>query len=91
MRTRRESRSFYYLKQGFNLIGIACPADGYTAFQLLTDLTFENAVSIQRFDPHTGTFETAAFQSDGQLVGTDFPITPGEGYFIFMKQELSGF
>lgn len=81
----------YDLKSDFNLIGIACPPEGYTAFQLLTDLGLENAASIQRFSPEKGAFETASFDKDGQLVGFDFEIVPGEGYFIFMKQEVLGF
>jgi hypothetical protein len=81
----------YDLEQGFNLIGIACPPAGYTAFQLLTDLGFENAASIQRFSPEKGGFETASFKEDGELVGFDFQIVPGEGYFIYMKQDVFGF
>jgi pimeloyl-ACP methyl ester carboxylesterase len=81
----------YDLKSGFNLIGIACPPAAYTAFQLLTSLGFENVASIQRFSPEKGAFETASFNQDGELVGFDFEIVPGEGYFIFMKQEVLGF
>jgi hypothetical protein len=79
------------LRQGFNLIGFACSPDGYSAHQLLTDLGFDNVASIQRFDPQTGAFETASFNQDGELVGFDFEIVPGEGYFIFMTQEVFGF
>ena len=74
------------LKEGFNLIGIACPADGYTALQLLTDLGSENIANIQRYCTDKGAFETAGFGQNGQVVGVNFPIIPGEGYFIYMKQ-----
>ena len=73
------------LKPGFNLVGFACPADEYTVFQLLSDLGSENVTSIQRYSTTNGVFETAGFGPDGQLVGVDFPIVAGEGYFIYMK------
>ena len=73
------------LKPGFNLVGIACPADGYTAFQLLSDLGCENIASIQRYSTDKGAFETAGFGPDGQVVGVNFVIVPAEGYFIYMK------
>ena len=79
------------LEQGFNLIGIACPEDGYSAYQLLTVLGNGNVSSIQRYSTEKGAFETAGFDPVGQLVGIDFPIVPGEGYFVYMKQEVLGF
>ena len=79
------------LKQGFNLVGSACLAEGYSAYQLLNDLGSENVSSIQRYVPDKGAFETAGFGPDGQPVGVDFPIIRGEGYFIFMKQDVPDF
>jgi flagellar hook assembly protein FlgD len=73
------------LKEGFNLVGFACPVDGYTAFQLLSDLGSENVANIQRYSTEKGAFETAGFGPNSQVVGVDFPIIPGEGYFIYMK------
>ena len=47
--------------------------------------------SIQRFNPTIGLFETAAYDQNGQPSGVDFAIVPGEGYFVFMKQDKLGF
>jgi hypothetical protein len=79
------------LEPGFNLIGIACPADEYSAFDLLSSLGSENVSSVQRYSTNKGAFETAGFGPDGQLVGVDFLIIPGEGYFVYMKQEVLDF
>ena len=77
--------STHYLRPGFNLVGFACPENGYSAYQLLNNLGYENISSIQRYSTDKGVFETAGFGPDGQVVGVDFPIVRGEGYFIFMK------
>ena len=62
-----------------------------TAFQILQAIGDETVISsIQRFNPDTGKFETAGYLN-GQIVGVDFPISTGEGYFIYMKQEVMGF
>jgi len=72
-------------KPGFNLVGFACPANGYSAYQLLNDLGSEDVASIQRYSTEKGAFETAGFDPDGQFVGVDFIIVAGEGYFIYTK------
>jgi len=73
------------LEPGFNLIGIACPTERYRAFDLLSNLGSAYVSSIQRYSTEKGAFETAGFGLDGQLVGVDFPIVAGEGYFIYRK------
>lgn len=77
------------LKQGINVIGIACPTFSSTAYQLLNGLGSDNVVSIQRFSAEKGTFETAGFDGNNHPSGIDFSIVPGEGYFVFMKTDMS--
>jgi len=79
------------LKAGINLVGIACPPDQYSAYQLLSDLGFDSVESIQRYSTETGAFESAGYSGAGETVGIDFSIISGEGYFIFMKQEVEDF
>ncbi len=78
------------LDQGLNLVGVACPPQGYTAFDLLNALGSGNVASIQRYSTAKGMFETAGFDQDNNLSGVNFSILPGEGYFVYMKQAVSG-
>lgn len=76
------------LKTGPNLVGSGCISDGLTAYGLLNAIGFANAASIQRFDHETGGFETAVFDQAGDKSGPAFPIIQGEGYFVYMKQDV---
>jgi hypothetical protein len=61
---------------------------GIKTFVFLEDTGDERVVSsIRCFDTVTGTFETASYLN-GQIVGVDFPIIPGEAYSIYMKQDV---
>ena len=81
------------LKAGFNIVGLSCDdAVSYTAFTLMQAIGDETvAVSIQRFNVDTGSFETAAYLGDGSITGVDFPVVSGEGYIIHMKEDVLGF
>ena len=79
------------LKPGFNLVGFACPPEGYSTFDLLSNLGSGNVSSIQKYSMEKGAFETTGFGPNGQPTGVDFPIVRGEGYFVFMKQEVPNF
>ena len=82
------------LKVGFNLVSIPCDTGDYTAYSLLqaiSDHTVGSSSSIQRFNPVTSVFETVSYDMGGTLVGVDFPIVPGEGYIIYMLQDVTGF
>ena len=76
------------LKPGFNLVGITCSEESYTAFQFLSELGNESVASIQRYSPENGAFETASLRQDGLPVGVDFSIVPGEGYFVLMHRDV---
>ncbi len=81
----------YDLIPGLNHVGFPCVSSGMSAFQLLQRIGDESVVSsIQRFNHDTSLFETAVY-NNGQLIGTDFPVIAGEGYFVLMKSERLGF
>lgn len=73
------------LSAGFNLVGFGCPPDNTSAFDVLNAIGSDNVLSIQRYNTETGAFETASFDESGQVMGVDFSIVPGEGYFVYMK------
>jgi Bacterial Ig domain/Bacterial TSP3 repeat len=79
------------LQAGRHLMGFACVPDGLTAFELLQTLGSQDAISIQRYDLTTGKFQTAGFTETGQLYGENFAIIPGEGYYLYMRNSVSGF
>jgi hypothetical protein len=54
----------------------------------LNDLGSTNLASIQRYSTGKGLFETAGFDQSSNPAGVDFSIAVGEGYFIYMKQEV---
>lgn len=81
----------FNLKTGANRVGTPCQPIHPSAFALLQARGDETVVSsIQRFNTDTGKFETAGY-INGEIVGVDFPIKAGEGYFIYMKKDLLGF
>src|SRR3989304_8527664 len=82
------------LVAGLNVTTFPCVPSGYTSYTLLADIRVAggdtSVSSLQRYNPGTGEFDTAAYHN-GQLIGVDFTIVAGEGYFIYMKQGLAGF
>ena len=80
------------LRIGINFVGTGCVPEELTAFDLLQDIGDNTvAINIQRFNPNTGTFETAAYDETGLPIGIDFPIVSGEGYIIYMKEPVAGY
>lgn len=79
------------LNAGLNVITFPCVPTGLSSFQLLQDIGDDTMVSsIQRYNESEGQFETAVYHN-GQPAGVDFPVAAGEGYLIYMKQEVLGF
>jgi hypothetical protein len=80
------------LRKGFNLISTSVNSGiaDHTAFSFIGKLGESTASSIQRFNPETGQFETASYH-DGQIEGVDFPMRLGEGYIVYMKEDVLGF
>jgi hypothetical protein len=76
-------------RTGLNVITLPCAPPGLTSFQFLSALEREGVISsVQRFNPLSGEFETAGYRT-GKIVGMDFPIRGGEGYFLFMPSDVS--
>ena len=73
------------LHRGFNLVGHAAPPNDLTCFGML-DAWDAAIVSMQRFDPRSGAFETCVVATDEHGVttpsGVDFQIISGEGYRV---------
>ena len=68
---------------GMNLTGSGCVDPGTTAFDVLQAIGQDTVPgSIQRFNTASGLFETAHDLGNGQQMGPDYPVIPGEGYFI---------
>jgi parallel beta-helix repeat protein len=86
----RKNCSGIDLYKGINITGISCDQVSMTAYNLLQKIGDETVVSsIQRFNDDTGKFENAGYLN-GQPVGVNFPIKTGEGYFIYMKKDVTG-
>ena len=79
------------LKAGLNVITFPCIPAGLTAFQLIQAIGDDTVVSsIQRYDVDYGQFEAAVYYNN-QPSGVDFPVAAGEGYLIYMNQDVLGF
>jgi hypothetical protein len=79
------------LARGLNLVGVPCPPAGYTAFGLLKDLGSEFEVEkVERFNPDTGSYQSAQYNPSGVPSGDDFPISNGEGYVVSMLAAKAG-
>ncbi|MBN1932544.1 MAG: thrombospondin type 3 repeat-containing protein [Desulfobacterales bacterium] len=73
------------LSEGFNIVSISCMPNGYSSYDLLSDIgSGIEAVSIQRFNKSTGAFETTVNDS-GFPSGVQFNIFNSEAYLVHMK------
>ncbi len=79
------------LKAGLNVITFPCVTPGLSAFQLLQAIGVDTTVSsIQRYNAGNGQFEAAVYYNN-QPSGVDFPVAAGEGYLVYMNQDVLGF
>lgn len=74
--------------EGANLAGFPGDMNDYDSFQAIVSLSQNgNHVSMQRFDPLQGRFQTAS-ATDANPVGVRFPVHPGQACFIFSRQQV---
>lgn len=79
------------LPAGYSIATVNCARLGMPAFELMTLLGGSASVAaIQTFDPQTGRFQTAFFDTNGQPAGVSFPILPVQSYLFHMRAAWSG-
>lgn len=83
--------SGYTLLSGVNQLGILAAPYGYNAYDMLQSLGLDNVLSLRRFDAETGLWRSVAVRAGtngNELVGSNFPINPGDGLIVTMKNRL---
>jgi beta propeller repeat protein len=84
----------YALLPGSNQVGILSVPFGYSAYDLMNSLGFDNVLSVRRFDPETGLWRSVTVRdnqaSKKELVGSNFPINSGDGVMVTMKNRVDG-
>lgn len=68
------------LEQGLNIVSIPNEATCYTAYTLIDDIS--TGVEAHTWDGNLQLWAAAAKIAEGVFVGEDFPVTPGDGYFV---------
>jgi hypothetical protein len=77
-----------HLDTGFNLV--SAPADipdAYT-FLGLIDSSGTKVDRIMRYDSNTGVVEEAYYDENGNKGGDNFPMVPGEGIIVYVKEDM---
>lgn len=75
--------------EGLNTIGISKLANRFSAYDLIRSINKEDIISVQRFDPKTGRFQTVSIDEiTMDIYGANFIIRPGDGFFIFMRSAV---
>ena len=83
----------YTLYPGVNYIGLLSVPNGYSAYNLLQSIGFDNVQSVRKFNSITGLWETASVRAAGtarEAVGKNFVINPGDGLIITMHHRVDG-
>ena len=85
--------SEYTLLPGTNYIGMLTVPYGYTAYNLLSSIGYDNVQSVRKFNNQTGLWETASLRDTSggkEAVGVNFVIRQGDGLIITMKNRVDG-
>ncbi|MFA4918754.1 MAG: hypothetical protein WC581_05820 [Thermodesulfovibrionales bacterium] len=85
--------SEYTLLPGTNYIGMLTVPYGYTAYNLLSSIGYDNIQSVRKFNNQTGLWETASLRDASgvkEAVGINFVIRQGDGLIITMKNRVDG-
>jgi len=82
------------LEQGFNNVGTLCLPSGFSAYDFIKSVGKNTSgqykvISVQQLDKDTGLWRGAAVRN-GQVVGDDFVIAPGEGIMVEMAERVFG-
>ena len=77
------------LTAGWNLIGLPTASGGQTASALLSNLTAEGRAPLE-VASWTGTgWQTLVQTAPGAYLGTDFTLSPQQGYFVYVQNSGS--
>ena len=68
------------LQAGLNLASVPCPADKYTSHSTISSIP---CTQVTRW---VGAWESAFDIGGGTILGPDFPIELGKGYFVLVNQ-----
>jgi hypothetical protein len=81
------------LSAGVNVVGFRCVFGGLTSVELATVLSSNTGgeVTVQRFDPATGRYQTILADGSQGLSGDNFPIRVGEAYLVHLPVDLIDF
>jgi len=75
-----------YVEQGLNIVSVPNEDACYTGYTLIDDI--DTCVEAHMWDANLQFWESAAKIGEGVFIGEDFPVTPGNGYFV--KVGLAG-
>lgn len=85
--------ALYALLPGTNYIGMLTVPNGYTAYNMLESIGFDNVQSIRRFNSQTGSWESASVRDAGGTktsAGANFVLHQGDGVIVVMKTRVDG-
>ena len=72
------------LRQGLNIVSVPNEDACYSAFSLIDDI--DSCVEAHRWDKSLQMWVSAVKIAEGVFIGEDFPVNPGNGYFVKVNQ-----